>query len=188
MAQGPPGTGGSGGSGVLQTLQTSRGCTEPEQRGLCGALLGWAAEELMSLRAPKIPPPSRESGSCRDPLLGTRLPPTKLLSGVYGGPEMRAAHGWRHVFDRNATFQPQEKGKSGIPQRAGTELMLPGSETTSFTPVKGPRVSSAQPLAAHQDPLLQTVPQIPPQPRAEPRAGFISPLPTSAPKPNSPRQ
>lgn len=55
MAQGPLATGGSSSSGVLQTLQTSWGCTEPEQRGLCRALLGWAPEELMSLGAPKIP-------------------------------------------------------------------------------------------------------------------------------------
>lgn len=101
---------------------------------------------------------------------------------------MRAAHGWPHIFDRNSTFQTQEKRKSGIPQRKGTELMLPGSETTSFVSLKGPWVSSAQPLAAHQDLLLQTVPQLPPQLRAEPGAGFISPLPASAPKPNSPRQ
>ena len=33
---------------------------------------------------------------------------------------MRAAHGWWHIFDGNATFQGQEKGKSGIPQREGT--------------------------------------------------------------------
>lgn len=82
MAQGPLGTGGFSSSGVLQTLQMSWECTEPEQRGLCRALLGWAPEELMSLGAPKIPPPSRESESCRDLLLGTHLSPAKLLSGV----------------------------------------------------------------------------------------------------------
>lgn len=143
-----------------------------EQRGFlhvlaAGTSLASPGGELMSRELPTSHSRPKRPAHCSDLLLGTHSAPTKWLPGPRneGSSWLLTRFQWEH----------KEKGKCGIPQREGTELIVPGTKPQVPSLSAGPQSSPEEPLAAHQDSLLQTKPQTPPA-SPEPRAGLVCPL------------